>query len=168
MGRRNRQNGMKPIVLCAAILLVAVACGSGGPDATSDGSDSTGGSPVTSTPVTGPVGSTTPTSQPSSPGSDGSETIDAAVADLADRLDIDPGDIDVESHETVVWNDGSLGCPRPGEVYTQALVEGSRTVLMVDGRRYFYHAADGRAPFLCENPELAPGPGVTLPPDNDR
>jgi len=26
--------------------------------------------------------------------------------------------------EAVVWNDGSLGCPEPGMMYTQALVNG--------------------------------------------
>ena len=26
--------------------------------------------------------------------------------------------------QSVVWNDGSLGCPEPGMMYTQALVNG--------------------------------------------
>ena len=38
-------------------------------------------------------------------------------------------------------------------MYTQALVEGSLIVLRVDGKHYQYHAAKGRQPFLCENPE---------------
>jgi hypothetical protein len=31
--------------------------------------------------------------------------------------------------ESVVWNDGSLGCPEPGMMYTQALVNGYWVVI---------------------------------------
>jgi hypothetical protein len=35
--------------------------------------------------------------------------------------------------------------------YTQALVDGAQILLEVAGVEYDYHAAAGRAPFLCEN-----------------
>src|SRR6266487_1130586 len=36
--------------------------------------------------------------------------------------------------ESVVWNDGSLGCPEPGMMYTQALVNGYRVVINAAGQ----------------------------------
>lgn len=75
-----------------------------------------------------------------------------AIADLAERLDIDPGEIEILLTEDVVWPNGAIGCPEPGVGYTQALVDGWRAVLDVDGSQYFYHAARDQDPFYCENP----------------
>ena len=75
-----------------------------------------------------------------------------AQADLADRLGVSEDVIDWVSHEEVDWPDGSLGCPQPGMVYTQAIVNGTLTVFEVDGVEYRYHAGGGRDPFLCEQP----------------
>jgi hypothetical protein len=80
-----------------------------------------------------------------------------AVADLSRRLDVDPADITVVSAEEVTWRDGSMGCPQPGMLYTQALTNGSRVVLEADGRRYQYHAGGRRSAFLCENPDPPAG-----------
>ena len=38
--------------------------------------------------------------------------------------------------ESVVWNDGSLGCPEPGMMYTQALVNGYWVVIEAAGQKY--------------------------------
>lgn len=81
----------------------------------------------------------------------------AAVADLARRLGVDEDAIVVVGVEEVMWRDGSLGCPEPGRVYTQALVEGERIVLSVDGREYAYHAGRDGEPFYCP-PERAQEP----------
>lgn len=74
-----------------------------------------------------------------------------AKADLAERLEIDVGDIEVVRREAVVWSDGSLGCPQPGRMYTQALVEGTYMELRAGGTIYAYHSGEGRSPFLCED-----------------
>ena len=76
----------------------------------------------------------------------------SAVADLAGRLGVDASSIVVFSVEEVTWRDGSLGCPEPGMSYTQALVQGTLTILEMDGRRYHYHSSTRREPFLCTNP----------------
>ena len=81
-----------------------------------------------------------------------------AVTDLASRLGIPETDIEVLSEENVTWRDGSLGCPRPGMMYTQALVEGSWIVLRAGGRDYSYHSGAGKPPFYCEDP-VSPAPG---------
>jgi hypothetical protein len=54
--------------------------------------------------------------------------------------------------EPVVWSDGSLGCPEPGMMYTQALVEGYRIVLEVDGEEIAFHGAGNEPPFRCDGP----------------
>jgi hypothetical protein len=77
----------------------------------------------------------------------------AAIKDLSRRLGVEARAIEVVSYEEVTWGDGSLGCPQPGMMYTQSLVEGTHTVLRVDGVDYSYHSSGQRAPFLCENPK---------------
>jgi hypothetical protein len=77
---------------------------------------------------------------------------DAAVVDLAERLGVALGEIEIVTTEEVTWRDGSLGCPQPGMRYTQALVNGYRVVLRCRGKDYHYHGGRGRNPFLCEHP----------------
>ncbi|MBL8287637.1 MAG: hypothetical protein JNL85_06625 [Rubrivivax sp.] len=45
--------------------------------------------------------------------------------------------------EAVTWGDGSLGCPVPGLMYTQALVPGWRLVVSDATRQLLYHASRG-------------------------
>lgn len=73
-----------------------------------------------------------------------------AVGDLAQRLNIDPADIDVIEASAVVWPDRSLGCPRPGMAYAQVPQDGARIRLRAGGREFDYHSGGGRAPFLCD------------------
>lgn len=75
-----------------------------------------------------------------------------ALADLAGRLNVEAAAITVLSVERVTWPDGSAGCPQPGMMYPQMLTQGSRIVLEHAGRRYEYHSAGHRPPFLCEHP----------------
>lgn len=91
------------------------------------------------------------------------ETVESAMTDLAERTGEATDAVTLVTFEDVTWNDGSLGCPKPGEMYTQALVDGSRTVLELDGVTYDYHAGADGDPFLCENPPPGPGSGSTVP-----
>lgn len=61
----------------------------------------------------------------------------------------------IEAHP-VVWSDGSLGCPRPDGMYTQALVEGYLVIVNSEAGRAAYHAALGRAPFHCPEDRRQP------------
>ena len=76
-----------------------------------------------------------------------------ARADLAGRLDVDPGGIELVSAEEVSWPDASVGCPQPGMAYAQVVTSGSRIVLESGGERHEYHSDNRRDPFLCKNPE---------------
>ena len=78
--------------------------------------------------------------------------VQQAKDDLARRLRIPAGEIELVAFEPVVWPDGSLGCPQPGMAYIQVLVEGLRMRLQANGSLYEYHSGSGRQPFLCENP----------------
>lgn len=71
--------------------------------------------------------------------------------DLARRALVKPEAITVVSATEQQWSDGSMGCPQPGQMYTQAIVPGYRVVLQANGDRYTYHS-DRRGNFiLCSN-----------------
>jgi len=75
--------------------------------------------------------------------------MEQARDDLAQRLQINAGEIVLEQAENVTWSDGALGCPEPGMFYTQALVPGYRLVYRHAGSSYFYHGQHGKPPFYC-------------------
>ena len=50
--------------------------------------------------------------------------------------------------QPVVWNDGSLGCPEPGKMYTQALVNGYWVVIEAAGQTYDFRV-DAAADSTC-------------------
>ena len=73
-----------------------------------------------------------------------------ARADLAVRLAVAPERIELLLSARVTWRDGSLGCPRPDRLYTQALVPGMLIELRAAGATYRYHAREHGEPFPCE------------------
>jgi hypothetical protein len=75
--------------------------------------------------------------------------IQAALADAARRTGIEVAALKVASAERVTWLDGSLGCPEPDVMYTQALVPGYRIRIEAGGETLDYHAGTRGAPLLC-------------------
>jgi hypothetical protein len=75
--------------------------------------------------------------------------VQAALADAARRTGLDAGALEVASAQAVTWSDGSLGCPEPGMLYTQALVPGYRIRIVAGERTLDYHAGLRGAPRLC-------------------
>lgn len=73
-----------------------------------------------------------------------------AKSDLAQRLAMDPAQIDLVEAASVTWPDGSLGCPQPGMAYIQVQVDGLLIRLRARDHIYEYHSGGARAPFLCE------------------
>jgi hypothetical protein len=137
-----------------------------GPAATAPTSTASTTTPTVATPsVTPPVKDTTPddgapTTSPEVPVPDPStpsgSNVELAVSDLATRLGVDASGIEVVSVDEVTWPDGSLGCPRPGMSYTQALVDGQLIVLAVEGTEYEYHSGRGGEPFYCPADQATP------------
>lgn len=76
--------------------------------------------------------------------------VQIALEDLAARLGIPTGQIEVLEAEGVVWGDTSMGCPQPDMAYLQVPQDGSRILLSAAGQVYSYHSGGSRLPFLCE------------------
>ena len=79
-----------------------------------------------------------------------SELLDAIIADLITQKNIRRDDITVIRSESVIWPDGSLGCPKPGEMVTHVPVDGYRVVLRWAQKEFDYHASAKGRFFLCE------------------
>ncbi|GAB2698331.1 hypothetical protein BKA24_000908 [Microbacterium marinum] len=73
---------------------------------------------------------------------------EALVADLA-ALGV-TGEPELVSAESVTFADGSLGCGKPGQSYTQAVVDGMRVVVRVGSKTFDYRFGEGDRPKLCE------------------
>lgn len=119
--------------------------------------------PIRLTPITTPAVETVSTTETTPVVEDVPEEIMTAVfADLMAETAVTQESISVIQAEAVVWNDGSLGCPQPGEVYTMMPVEGYQIVLEANGRTYDYHTADTGYVVLCED-ALPQSPAVGTP-----
>jgi hypothetical protein len=75
--------------------------------------------------------------------------VQAARADAARRGAVSPEVFETVSAERVTWSDGSLGCPQPDRMYTQALVPGYRVRLRGPAGVLDYHASQRGALVLC-------------------
>lgn len=106
----------------------------------------------------------TPTSPPLS-GEVPQDILDEIVSDIVERSGSARGDIQVIRAEAVVWNDGALGCPLPGEAYIQILIDGFWVVLKVEGIEYDYRVTDQGSFKLCEGEGIpeAHSPGTGQP-----
>ena len=78
------------------------------------------------------------------------ELLDKVLADMQQRFSISRESIRVSRFNAIMWNDGSLGCPQPGQFYTQAFVEGYWMILQADGVAYDYRASKKGYFFLCK------------------
>ncbi len=67
--------------------------------------------------------------------------VDLAKADLAQRLNVQQENIQVQSVEGVEFPDSSLGVPEPDKVYLTVITPGYIIRLVVDGKVYEYHGS---------------------------
>ncbi|MDH3747881.1 MAG: hypothetical protein OER97_06705 [Gammaproteobacteria bacterium] len=94
----------------------------------------------------------TESSKPMSDGEQGMEVDEQVLIarqKLAERLGVDLSAIMIDTVRQVHWSDGAVGCPKPGMMYTQAIVPGVLILLRADGEVHRYHAALGRPPSYC-------------------
>lgn len=92
---------------------------------------------------------TQPTPQPAVHPSPHESLVEGARSDAARRSGLPAREMKVVALESVTWSDGSLGCPRPGMSYTQALVPGYRIRLQVGREVWDYHASERGSLALC-------------------
>lgn len=170
----------RPFLGLLAIALLA-ACTAGQGSLPSGTTASAGATPTGSAPMPNPSDSPVPSAAPPS-GSPGKELISQPPLASATTGEV-PADVmagvraelatlvgpaaaaraTVEVARAVTWPDGSLGCPRPGVSYTQALVPGYQVVLALDASRYDYRVGTHGAPVLCQPrfphlPSASPAP----------
>jgi hypothetical protein len=81
---------------------------------------------------------------------------DAALTDAVSRTGLTKSELEVLSAEAVTWSDGSLGCPQPGMLYTQALVPGFRIRVRAGTETLDYHAGRRGAPTFCPAGRVVP------------
>jgi hypothetical protein len=76
---------------------------------------------------------------------DAQPAIDAAVQDAASHLGVSADQLQVVDVQPRQWPDSSLGCPRPGIMYSQIVTPGFLIVISsASGRQLEYHT-DGRS-----------------------
>jgi len=90
------------------------------------------------------------------------EMFDAVLDDLLANTGGTRADVTFVKAEQVTWNDGSLGCPEPGVMYTQAIIDGYQVVFSVGDTTYDYHLSDRGSFVLCQN-SFSPGTGAGTP-----
>ncbi|MGH2461584.1 MAG: hypothetical protein ACRDIY_22235 [Chloroflexota bacterium] len=100
------------------------------------------------------AGSGSSTSPPAaSPPPDRSRrVVQLAEQDLATRLGVPPGQIDLLGVSSTSWADSSLGVPRPGLAYSQTVTPGYQITLQASGQAYVYHSDTGRLVVYCGMP----------------
>lgn len=133
------------VLLLLSLGLALTACGTDAPEPSGSAEQPPSEAPADELPEDEP------------PASDAVDTelqgaIQIAVEDAAAATGVPASDVEVVVAEAVTWNDGSLGCPEPDGMYTQALVEGYRIVVAVDGEERAYHGAEGGDPAYCADP----------------
>ena len=132
------------------LILVTVSCG------TVDSAESDAPPELTVDESTPKAGAEAITIDPDSLGPGMQRLVDLAIEDAVQRFSVEADDIKVVSAEFVTWPDTSAGCPRPDMQYMQAIVNGSRIVLMTPDQKLNYHSGGNRPPFFCPKPSGKP------------
>ncbi len=116
-----------------AVLILVAACSGGGASGLG---------------ATGSTGGPAPSAEVSLP----SSTTDPVVADAAIRLAVDRSQVRIVLARAETFPDGALGCPRPDEMYTQAVVEGYHVIVEANGTQLDYRGNERGQFRICENP----------------
>ncbi len=64
----------------------------------------------------------------------------AAVGFLAERLDVNPGDVEVTEFAPTSWSDACLGLPDEGEMCDQVVTPGWRIMMRIGGEEFEIHS----------------------------
>jgi hypothetical protein len=78
------------------------------------------------------------------------DLLNKVLIDAANRAGVTVDQVRVASATVQTWSDGSLGCPKPGEMYIQVLVDGYQIMVEAGGQTYDYRTSDRGSFKLCE------------------
>jgi hypothetical protein len=141
---RNQRRDNRGVV-CAALTLSAIlglaACGA------EPGEPGPTGAPIVTPPATpAPMlkGETPPVK-----GDVPQAILDPILNETAGLAKVRREQLVIVRAESVVWNDGSLGCPEPGMMYTQAVVNGYWVVIDAAGQKYDFRVGSRGSFILC-------------------
>src|SRR5712691_8360773 len=135
---------MRPVrvwLLTAATLFLA-ACAAG-----PSGQVPTAPPPPPSPAPASPVASVLPGSSPTA---DPQPAVDAALRDAAAHLGVSSANLKVDQVEPRQWSDSSLGCPKPGLMYSQIVTPGFVIIISGAGKQLEYHADTRGQVVLCQ------------------
>jgi hypothetical protein len=117
----------------ASIPLLLAACGQGT-------------TPSTPTPAAAP--SPVPGASPVVP-PESAAAVDAAFADAATHLSVNRDTLRVDQVVSRDWPDSSLGCPQPGQLYSQVVTPGFVVIIVSGSHQLEYHTDSRSRVTLC-------------------
>jgi hypothetical protein len=86
----------------------------------------------------------------SPPNAEAQPAVDAALSDAASHLGVATRDLHVDRVEARQWSDSSLGCPKPGLMYSQIVTPGYLIVISGAGKQLEYHSDTRGRVVLCQ------------------
>jgi len=84
----------------------------------------------------------------------------AVVEDAARRFSVSENEVVLVNAERVTWSDGSMGCPDPGQMYTQMLVPGFRIAAKTGAGQMLYHTDSRGTVVTCADSRIQVGPKI--------
>ena len=138
------------VAFLATIWVVAGCSASGASDRPSAPTDRS-----SLTPASGQPSLIRPTGAPGTNALPASIT-DPVVAEIARVAGVPVDQVTIVSAESVTFPDGGLGCPVPGVIYTQALVDGWKIVATAGGTTYDYRGSGTKFRQCSPAPKPAP------------
>ena len=87
---------------------------------------------------------------PPTPSPETRPAVQAALADATAHLGVAAAELQVAQVEERQWPDSSLGCPRPGMMYSQIVTPGYLVVISGAGKQLEYHTDAGSRVVLCK------------------
>lgn len=163
-------------VVALALAIAAAGCATAEPageGASPSGSTAPATPAPTSPSAAVPTSGASPTTVPPPPqeesmSSELQEVVDAAIADLEARPVTGTEAVRVVVAREETFPNGAIGCPKPGEMYTQALVDGYRVLLARGDRVWLYTAGENGIPQLCASDDKDGGTEFVPPPGFDE